>query len=313
MTFTSFSSDFITGSSVQAAQLAEALVHDGRRMPSDEQLAQFGRAILNETLDLLADSPLENFTTTLCEGLIGGLHSVAQRLERDADKSRSELQRLMRDFDGSEVADTELQEVLQASRRSDAAAAAIETARDAAAAAYGHATGEAWTPWRGSVKASRTTAAQIEAKDALRSAKARRTQSTDAGATVVAFRGSPTADTAEDANRIFDALNWAKAQWPDMALATTGLKGAERLAIRWAQQHGVTLVLAKADFNRNGRAAPFRANDEMLDLDPTCVLTLATTLNPARAEGLQPFGPALSLAQKAGEKGLRHIPIKARA
>ena len=72
MAFTSFSSDFITGSSVQAAQLAEALVHDGRRMPSDEQLAQFGRAILNETLDLLADSPLEDFTTTLCEGLIAG-------------------------------------------------------------------------------------------------------------------------------------------------------------------------------------------------------------------------------------------------
>ena len=32
------------------------------------------------------------------------------------------------------------------------------------------------------------------------------------------------ADSGMDIFRIFDALNWAKAQWPDMALATTGAK-----------------------------------------------------------------------------------------
>ena len=44
---------------------------------------------------------------------------------------------------------------------------AMEIVRDAAAAAYTTTTGEVWTPWKGSVKASRTTAAQIEARDAL--------------------------------------------------------------------------------------------------------------------------------------------------
>jgi len=28
---------------------------------------------------------------------------------------------------------------------------------------------------------------------------------------------------------------------------------------------------------------------------------------------MQPFGPALNLGQKAGEKGIRHVTIKARA
>jgi hypothetical protein len=60
-----------------------------------------------------------------------------------------------------------------------------------------------------------------------------------------------------------------------MALATTGAKSAERLAIRWAQQKGVTLVLARADFDRRGKAAPFRANDELMALEPACCLTLA--------------------------------------
>ena len=104
-----------------------------------------------------------------------------------------------------------------------------------------------------------------------------------------------------DAHRIFDALNWAQAQWPDMALATTGAKGGEKIAIKWAKQKAVTLVLAKADFDKNGRAAPFRANDELIALEPVCVLTLANTLNGTRAASLQPFGPALNLGQKAAE------------
>jgi hypothetical protein len=163
------------------------------------------------------------------------------------------------------------------------------------------------------VRASRTTAAQIDAREALRSRRARKHAAASPGATIVAFRAAPQADTAEDAGRIFDALNWARGQWPDMALATSGAKGGEKLAIKWANQKGVTLVLAKADFDRNGRAAPFRANDDLLELDPVCVLTLANSVNAQRGEGLHPFGPALNLAQKAGEKGIRHVTIKARA
>ena len=169
-----------------------------------------------------------------------------------------------------------------------------------------------WAPWKGNVKASRTTAAQIEARDALRTAKARKHAATDPGATIVAFRAAPQADTADDAHRIFDALNWARSQWPDMALATTGAKGGEKIAIKWAKQKAVTLVLAKADFDRNGRAAPFRANDELIALEPVCVLTLVNTLNSERGAALQPFGPALNLGQKAAEHGIRHLPVKAR-
>ena len=129
---------------------------------------------------------------------------------------------------------------------------------------------------------------------------------------MVAFRGAPGADSAEDANRIFDALNWAREQWPDMALATTGAKGSEKLAIRWAQQKGVKLILARADFDAHGKAAPFRANDELIALEPEVCLTLARSLAEARLD-LRPFGPALNLGQKAVETGLRHVPIRARS
>ena len=121
------------------------------------------------------------------------------------------------------------------------------------------------------------------------------------------------ADTAEDAGRIFDAMNWALKTWPQMKLATTGLKGAERIALSWAKQKNVDVILARTDFNRFGKAAPFRANDQMIELEPVCLLTLPNTLNTSRAADLQPFGPAMNAGQKAEEKGYRHQVIRVRA
>jgi hypothetical protein len=289
------------------------LLDDPRPHPPEEALYQLGAGVMNELVDVLSETALEDFSGPICEALIGAFHSAAQRIEREADKNRDTLNGLVRDFDGSEVLDTEIQDATRKARAADIASLALEIVRDAAAASYTTSTGEVWSPWKGSVRASRVTAAQIDAREALRASKARKHAAACPGATIVAFRAAPQADTAEDAGRIFDALNWAHGQWPDMALATSGAKGGEKLAIKWAKQKGVTLVLARADFDRNGRAAPFRANDELLELEPVCVLTLANSINPERGATLRPFGPALNLAEKAGQKGIRHHPVRARA
>jgi hypothetical protein len=306
---TRFSSSFFTGD-LTAYEAQAAALEDTRPHPTEDALVQLGEAIMTEAMDILLGTALEDFSPIVLETLIGGLHSAAQRLERDADKARDQLAALTRDFDGSEVLDTEIQDVTRKARSADVAVMAVEFIRDAASATYTTATGEVWTAWRSSVKASRTTAAQIEAKDALRAARSRKHGAVDPGQTVIAFRGSPKADTGADAARIFDALNWALSQWPDMALATTGAKGAEKIAIRWAAQKNVTLVKAQPDFDRHGKAAPFRANDEMIELDPVCCITLAHSLDGLRGEATQPFGPALNLGQKADERGIRHIPVK---
>jgi hypothetical protein len=311
MKLASFSSQLTGQMSHFEAQALE--LDDPRPHPPEDALSQLGHCLMTEVLDVFGETALEDYQSIVSETLIGAFHSASQRIEREADRARDDLNRLSRDFDGSEIADTEMQDATRRARAADIATMAMEFVRDAASASYTVATGEVWTPWRGSVKASRTTAALIEARDAIRSAKARKHGAADPGATIVAFRASPMADTAEDAGRIFDALNWAQGEWPDMALATTGAKGAEKLAIKWAKGKNVTLILAKADFDKFGRAAPFRANDEMLELEPVCVLTLAGTLNPQRRETSQPFGPALNLGQKASEKGIRHLAIRSRA
>lgn len=297
-----------TSFDVQAAALEDVRPH-----PTEAALVQLGHALMTELIDLTAGTALEDVQTVLCESLIGAFHSAAGRIERDGDRTRDRLRLLERDFDGSEMADTELQEATQAARASDVAQAAAELVRDAASEVFTTQTGEVWTPWRGSRRSTRLTAAQLDARAAVKSAERRKAGEAELIGPTVAFRAAPGADSAEDAQRIFDALNWARAEWPDMALATTGARGAERLAIRWAQQKGVTLVLARADFDRHGKAAPFRANDDLLALEPTCCLTLAQSLEPERAAKAHPFGPALNLAQQAQARGVRHVAIRARA
>ncbi|MBX3477352.1 MAG: DUF2493 domain-containing protein [Brevundimonas sp.] len=289
-----------------------ASLGDARPHPTEDALIQLGRALMTELVDVISDTALEDYQTILGEALIGAFHSAAGRIERDADRARDAMRALDRDFDGSEAADVELQEATAKARAGDVATQACEMIRDAASETWTIATGEVWTAWRGTRRGTHLTAAQLEAKQAIRAIRQRKSGEADPGGPVIAFRGAPTADTAEDAGRIFDALNWAKAEWPDMALATTGAKGSEKLAIKWAAQKGVKLILARADFDTHGKAAPFRANDELIALEPEVCLTLVHSVAGVR-EGQRPFGPALNLGQKATENGMRHLPIRARA
>lgn len=283
---------------------------DPRPHPEEAALEHLGTAITSELLGVLTETALEDFQSTIVEGVIGGFHSAIERIRRDADRARDDARRLMRDMDGSEVADHELQEATRKLTAADVAVMALEIARDAASANYTVQTGEVWTPWRGSVRPSRATAAMIDAKDALRAQRQRQHQDLDPGSTIVAFRGAPSATAHVDANRVFDALNWAQQLFPDMALATSGAPGAERLALRWAQQKKIRVVLARPDFDRHKGAAPFKANDQLLEFEPSLVLTLPTSLDTQREA--KPSGVVLNLGQKAEEAGIRHVVIRAR-
>lgn len=288
-----------------------AALQDPRPHPTEPQLVQLGRALMGEVLDMLLGGALEDHATPICETLVGGLHAGVQRLERDADRAREELAGRLRDFDGSEVADVDLQDAKARADALDVAAEALAFVRDAAADAYGVATGEVWSPWRGSIRGGRT-AAQVDAQEALRALADRRRGTCDPGDAVVAFRASPRSDAPEDATRIFDALNWARTEYPGMSLALTGAKGGERIAKRWAQQKGVRLILARPDFARFQRAAPFRANDQLMALRPVCVLLLPESLGRAAEAGAPPFGPVLNLAEQARHGGIRCVRITAR-
>ena len=75
-----------------------------------------------------------------------------------------------------------------------------------------------------------------------------------------------------EANAVFASLEQTKAKYDDMVLVHGGGPGVERIAARWAERNGVNQVVCKPDWNARGRAAPFRRNDELLNLLPKGVI-----------------------------------------
>ena len=51
-----------------------------------------------------------------------------------------------------------------------------------------------------------------------------------------------------------------------------GGSGVETIAAQRAERNGVHQVVCKPDWQRDGRAAPFRRNDDLLDLLPKGVI-----------------------------------------
>ena len=105
-----------TSFDVQAAALEDVRPH-----PTEDALVQLGHALMTELIDLVGDTALEDVQAILAESLIGAFHSAAGRIEREAERGRDRMRWLERDFDGSEMADTELQEATRATRAYDVA------------------------------------------------------------------------------------------------------------------------------------------------------------------------------------------------
>src|SRR5258708_40149769 len=65
---------------------------------------------------------------------------------------------------------------------------------------------------------------------------------------------------------------------PDMVLLHGGSpKGAERIAARWADHRKVPQIAFKPNWTRHAKAAPFKRNDQMLEVLPIGVMVLPGT------------------------------------
>ncbi len=148
---------------------------------------------------------------------------------------------------------------------------AFEALRDEAAEAYRTVTGNTWRPRRGS-HASQTghlTSAAIDARDFVRARKDRKTQAHLPQGTLVAIAGGK--DIANPA-AVIERLDKVRAKYADLVLVHGGGPGVEKIAASWAERNGVHQVVCKPDWDRHGRAAPFRRNDDLLNLLPKGVI-----------------------------------------
>ena len=227
-------------------------------------------------------------------GLTNMLHSQVQRLDRTVDRIAPEMKDLERAQDGSEVKAHELEMLVERAQNLGDRRDAFEKLRDLAADAYRVETGDVWRPRHGS-HASQTgtlTSAAIDARDFRRARKDRETQAHLPDGTLIAVTGGK---TVSDADAVWSTLDMARAKYGDMVLLHGGGPGVEKIAASWADARGVNQVVCRPDWNTHGKAAPFRRNDELLNLLPKGVIAFpgsgitGNLIDKARTLGIPVF------------------------
>ena len=230
-------------------------------------------------------------------GFANMLHAQVQRLDRTVDKLVPEMRDLERAQDGTEISALELQKLTERAHNLGNRRDAFETLRDIAADAYLRHTGETWRPRYGS-HTSQTrslTSAAIDARDFLRARKDRQNRAHLPAGTLVAIAGGK---EVSDTQFIWTTLDRARAKHADMILVHGGGPGTEKIAASWADARGVHQIVCRPNWDAHGRAAPYRRNDELLNLLPKGVIAFPGT------------GITANLVDKARQLGIPvfHVP-----
>ena len=231
---------------------------------------------VSEAFRILGDAAPDGFQLSderepMLWGFVNMLDAQVRRLDRSVDRLVPQMRDLERAQDGTEINARELELVTDRARNLGDRRDAFERMRDAAAEHYRTETGDTWRPRRGShtSQTGHLTSAAIDARDFQRARKDRETRAHLPEGTLVAVAGGK---EVRDANAIIARLDKAKAKNADLILVHGGGPGVERIAAQWAERNGVHQVVCKPDWNAHGRAAPFRRNDELLNLLPKGVI-----------------------------------------
>jgi hypothetical protein len=201
-------------------------------------------------------------------------HKKSARLQRDVDDNEDRQKRSQEEQDGSEVRSVELERLILQGQALLENRDFFEQIRDFAAAHYETETGSAWRPRAGSlVNHKRLTAAMIDSRDFIAARRRAETEMLVPKGTKIAFSGGT---ECNDHKRIWAVLDKALAKHPDMVLIHGGTpKGAEKIAACWANRRNVTQIAFKPDWAKDGKTAPFKRNDRMLEIMPVGIIVFA--------------------------------------
>ena len=264
---------------------------DPRPLPETTQVTGALADLFDALVFMLQDTRLEPDLEDLLWGQVNLFHRAADRVERELDDNEQAQKRLQREQDGSEVRSVELERALAEGLTLLERRDAFELMRDTAAQAYERQTRSRWRPRTGSlVNRKMLTAAMIDSRDFLAARRRAESEVMLPSGPKVAFTGGL---DCTDHDAIWAALDRVHAKHPDMVLLHGGSpKGAERIAACWADNRKVTQIAFKPDWTRHAKAAPFKRNDQLLDVLPIGVIVF-------RGSGIQD-----NLADKARRLGI---------
>ena len=244
---------------------------DARPLPDELTVRTALADIFDALVSTLTDTRLEPDLEDLLWSTVNLFHRAADRIERELDDNEQAQRRSQKDQDGSEIRSVELERLLAEGLTLIERRNAFEVMRDQAADLFETHTGTGWRPRTGSkVNHRALTSAVIDSRDFLAAKRRAETEVMVPPGPKVAFAGGY---ECNDHQAIWAALDRVHAKHPGMVLLHGGSpKGAERIAACWADNRKVPQVAFKPDFTRHRNAAPFKRNDQLLDVLPIGVV-----------------------------------------
>jgi hypothetical protein len=264
---------------------------DPRPLPEANVIAGAVADIFDALIATLRDTRLEPDLENLLWSTVNLFHRAADRVQRELDDNEDAQKRSQKEQDGSEIRSVELERLIAEGLTLIERRNSMELFRDLAADQFERATGSSWRPRTGSLVNRRTlTAAMIDSREFLAAKRRAETEPLLPAGPKIAFTGGV---EYNDHQTIWDRLDKVRAKHPDMVLLHGGSpKGAERIAARWADHRSVPQIVFKPDWARHGRAAPFKRNDQVLNVLPIGVIVFPGS------------GISANLADKAKKLGI---------
>jgi hypothetical protein len=264
---------------------------DPRPLPDADAVGGAVADIFDALLSTLSDTRLEPDLENLLWSAVNLFHRAADRVQRELDDNEDSQKRSQKEQDGSEIRSVDLERLVAEGITLIERRDSMELFRDQAADQFERHTGSSWRPHSGSMVNHRTlTAAMIDSRDFLAAKRRAETEVLLPAGPKIAFTGGP---DFNDHHAVWDRLDKVHAKHPDMVLLHGGTpKGAERIAACWANNRKVPQVAFKPDWTRHAKAAPFKRNDQMLDVLPIGVIVFPGS------------GISANLADKAKKLGI---------
>ncbi len=249
---------------------------DPRPLPEAEAISSAVADIFDALAAILGDTRLEPDLEDLLWSTVNIFHRAVGRIERELDDNEQAQRRGQKEQDGSEIRSVELERLTAEGislieRRNN-----MEFFRDQAAEQFERHIRSAWRPRSGSMVNHRTlTSAIIDSRDFLAAKRRAETEVLLPAGPKIAFTGGM---EFNDHRLIWDRLDKVHVKHPDMVLLHGGSpKGAERIAACWADNRKVPQIAFKPDWTRHAKAAPFKRNDQMLEVLPIGVMVFPGT------------------------------------
>jgi hypothetical protein len=249
---------------------------DPRPLPEAQAVATAVADIFDALVASLGDTRLEPDLASLLWSTVNLFHRAIGRIERELDDNEQAQRRSQKEQDGSEIRSVELERLTAEGQTLIERRNSMEFFRDQAAEQFGRHTGSSWRPRSGSKVNHRTlTSAMVDSRDFLAAKRRAENEVLLPAGPKIAFTGGL---DFNNHRLIWDKLDKVHGKHPDMVLLHGGSpKGAELIAAKWADSRKVPQIAFKPDWTKHAKAAPFKRNDQMLDVLPIGVMVFPGT------------------------------------